>query len=344
MVLGAGALGNEVLKNLTLLNIGNIIVVDFDFVEFHNLSRSILFDKNDIGRKKVKVVKEKINALNSKVNVITIEGTLLTDVGLGLIKQMDVIIGCVDNQVARLETNRLCQMVGKVWIDGAIENLSGTLKVFEPGESCFECSLTNSEKKQLRKMSCADVINYAEEKGNIPTTPISASIIGGLLVQEALKVITGYGKLMKEHNLYYEGFGNNILLLKNKPIKDDCLGHFKIQDTVKSPLSSSSTIYEVMNWLIEYFKDDELRIELKYEVVTEIIENSTHKKFKIFCPRPYLENKTLLNQIGVDLELNSITIDVEKSIYFIDNNCEYKKNPISTLGIPKLHIISVLGK
>ena len=43
MVVGAGALGNEVLKNLALLNVGHILIVDFDTIEYSNLSRSILF-------------------------------------------------------------------------------------------------------------------------------------------------------------------------------------------------------------------------------------------------------------------------------------------------------------
>ena len=47
MVVGAGALGNEVLKNLALLNVGHILIVDFDRIEYSNLSRSILYREAD---------------------------------------------------------------------------------------------------------------------------------------------------------------------------------------------------------------------------------------------------------------------------------------------------------
>ena len=48
--------------------------------------------------------------------------------------RMDVIIGCLDNRIARLFINRYAYKAGKIWIDGAIENLSGQLNVFKNGE------------------------------------------------------------------------------------------------------------------------------------------------------------------------------------------------------------------
>ena len=51
-VIGAGAIGNEVVKNLCLLGVGAIDVYDFDTVELHNLTRSVLLREADIGRGK----------------------------------------------------------------------------------------------------------------------------------------------------------------------------------------------------------------------------------------------------------------------------------------------------
>ena len=42
LVVGAGALGNEIIKNLALLGVGNVIIVDMDRIELSNLSRSVL--------------------------------------------------------------------------------------------------------------------------------------------------------------------------------------------------------------------------------------------------------------------------------------------------------------
>ena len=55
MVVGAGALGNEVVKNLALMGIGSMYIVDFDKIEAANLSRSILFREKDGGREKAQI-------------------------------------------------------------------------------------------------------------------------------------------------------------------------------------------------------------------------------------------------------------------------------------------------
>lgn len=132
MVVGCGALGNEVLKNLVLLGIGHIVVVDFDVVEMGNLSRSILFLPSDAANKrlKVEVVAERLKAINPAVEVKTICGDVAYDVGLGLIRQQDVVIGCVDNRWARYCINRLCMRADVPWVDGGIEELEGTAQVF----------------------------------------------------------------------------------------------------------------------------------------------------------------------------------------------------------------------
>src|SRR4051794_34828877 len=59
LVVGAGALGNEVLKNIALLGVGTTYLIDFDTVETSNLSRSVLFRHGDGGRPKAEVAAER---------------------------------------------------------------------------------------------------------------------------------------------------------------------------------------------------------------------------------------------------------------------------------------------
>ena len=77
-VFGCGALGNEVLKNLALLGVGHIWVIDYDTIEIHNLTRSVLFRESDIGRHKAEVVAERVKELNPDTQVYPIIGKFMS--------------------------------------------------------------------------------------------------------------------------------------------------------------------------------------------------------------------------------------------------------------------------
>ena len=121
MVVGAGALGNEVLKNLALIGIGHVRLIDFDVIENSNLSRSVLFRADDAGKRKAEVASIAARELNPDVEVEAVCGNVLTDIGLGSVREMDLVIGCLDNREARLWVNRMCWKVGTPWIDGGIK-------------------------------------------------------------------------------------------------------------------------------------------------------------------------------------------------------------------------------
>ena len=114
MVVGCGALGNEVLKNLALFGVGHLVVVDFDTIEPSNLTRSILFSQADAEarRPKATVTAKRIREINPSIQVLPLECDICHDIGLGLLRQMDVVVGCVDNRWARYCLNRLCMRVG----------------------------------------------------------------------------------------------------------------------------------------------------------------------------------------------------------------------------------------
>jgi adenylyltransferase/sulfurtransferase len=69
LVVGAGALGNEIVKNLTLVGVGNITIVDMDTIEHTNLSRCVFFNEADEGKFKAEVLAAKASILNSEINI-----------------------------------------------------------------------------------------------------------------------------------------------------------------------------------------------------------------------------------------------------------------------------------
>src|SRR6478736_2679494 len=80
LVVGAGAIGNEVLKNLALLGIGHSWIVDFDTIDDSNLTRSVLFRESDRGQSKARVAARAMREINPGIHVHAIHGNVLTDV------------------------------------------------------------------------------------------------------------------------------------------------------------------------------------------------------------------------------------------------------------------------
>ena len=191
MVVGAGAIGNELIKDLALLGIGRILIVDMDRIENTNLTRSVLFRAKDVGRFKAEVAAERACEMNPDVHAKAFIANVIDDVGLGVFRRMDVVLGGLDNREARLAINQSCYKVNKPWIDGAIEALNGFARVFTPPDGpCYECTMTETDWMLINKRkSCALLTHEEMNEGKIPTTPTSSAIIAGIQVQELLKIL-----------------------------------------------------------------------------------------------------------------------------------------------------------
>src|SRR5438067_5005283 len=193
LVVGAGALGNEILKNLALLGVGRVVVIDLDRVANSNLSRSVLFREADCGRPKAEVVAERAKDIFPEMLVRPVADNVVYNLGLGVYRWADVILGGLDNREARVAINQSAARAGKVWIDGAIERLDGVARVFHPATGpCYECTMSEVDWKMLEaRRSCALLTRHEMEHGKVPTTPTTASIVAGIQVQEAIKYLHG---------------------------------------------------------------------------------------------------------------------------------------------------------
>jgi molybdopterin/thiamine biosynthesis adenylyltransferase len=340
MVVGAGALGNEVLKNLALLNVGNILVTDFDHIEFSNLSRSVLYRESDIGKNKAATAAAKVCEMNPNVAVKSIHGDIAIDVGLGVFRRMDVIIGCLDNRVARLFINRHCFKVGKIWVDAAIENLAGQLDVFKPGVACYECQLSQIERDNIRyKWGCADTAERNATMGRIPTTPISASILGAMQAQEALKVIFGNEKQsLVGQRFKYEGMNNFMITYPVSPLKDDCESHADLGKILEAPeLSCEKTVTETLAWLAKKLDSKNPKIILFDEVVLEVTTEKSEISHAVLMPRLHLSAKEVHQFRQIDGEGLRITNSLKK----LDASFPHPSATLRQIGIPPLDILTV---
>jgi adenylyltransferase/sulfurtransferase len=193
LIAGAGALGNEVMKNLALLGVGRLLIVDLDRIEPSNLSRTLLFREADIGRPKAIVAAEAVRQLNPDINVTALDGDLRFVLGLARLHTCSLALGCLDNQGARSFLSRMCLLAGVPLIDGAMWALGGEVRAFLDAEGpCFDCTLTADERTDLwLRYSCSSGFRAADTAAPAATTITTTAVIGGLLAQEAARMLLG---------------------------------------------------------------------------------------------------------------------------------------------------------
>lgn len=241
LVIGAGALGNEIVKNLSLLGIGNVLIADRDRIENSNLSRSVLFREPDCGAFKAEVAARRARDIYPALRAQPFVGNVVYDLGLGPYRWADVILGGLDNREARVAINRSAARAGKIWIDGAIERLDGVARVFDPAcGPCYECTMSEVDWRMLEaRRSCALLSREEMEQGKTPTTPTTASVIAGIQVQEAVKLLHGLETLSGK-GFVFEGT-SHLSYVVNYTRKDDCPAHEPDLPLVELPWRSDQT-------------------------------------------------------------------------------------------------------
>ena len=191
VIAGAGALGNEAIKNLALLGVGRMIVCDIDTIETSNLTRSVLFRQGDVGRRKVEVACERAMELNPDVKAVPIQGDLRYHLGLGLVRRASVVLGCLDNIAARVYLSRHAYRLGKPSVDAGLDHLNADVYTFAPPEGpCYECRLKEADRKEFkRRQSCLKLSRKEMSLGRVPTAPTASAIAAGLQTQIAVRII-----------------------------------------------------------------------------------------------------------------------------------------------------------
>ena len=332
LVVGAGALGNEVIKNLALMGIGNLFIVDFDKVEAANLSRSVLFRETDNNRSKAEVAAARAKSVNPDVHVQYMNGDVTTRLGLGIMRRMDVIVGCLDNREARLAVNRFCYWVNKPWVDGAIQELLGLVRLFKPGDgACYECTLTETALRDLSmRYSCPLLARQNILLGKVPTTPTIASIIGAMQSQEALKVINDMpvqpGKVT-----HFNGMVNEMHTTAYAP-REDCQSHWTYGEITELPARAEHTTLADLLRIARADLGPDAMIELDQELITSLECPTCETMEQIFKPlRDVSFEAGHCPTCGV-LRISHLT-------HIISGEENFLHRTLASVGVPSLHIL-----
>ena len=241
LVVGAGALGNEIVKNLSLLGFGNLFVADLDNIENSNLSRSVLYRAKDNGSSKAQTAVRAAKDLFPDIKAQSFHGNVLYDLGAGVYRWADVVLGGLDNREARLSINRNCRKLGKTWIDGAIEQINGVARVFAPVGPCYECTMSEMDWKLLNKRRSCNLLTKDEmQTGKVPTTPTISSIIAGVQCQEAVKLIHGMDTIAGK-GFVFNGITCDSYLVEYTE-NEECYSHETAERIVSLPLKTSNVV------------------------------------------------------------------------------------------------------
>ncbi|EER03893.1 ubiquitin-activating enzyme e1b, putative [Perkinsus marinus ATCC 50983] len=142
LVVGAGGIGCELLKDLSMMGVRNVTTIDLDTIDVSNLNRQFLFRRHHVNRPKAEVASEAAMAFNKEVKI---------DGKLGNVKDpqysstffssFDVVLNALDNVDARRHVNRLCLATKRPLIEAGTTGFTGQCTVIYPQQSeCYECT------------------------------------------------------------------------------------------------------------------------------------------------------------------------------------------------------------
>uniref|UniRef100_A0A8D8VI89 SUMO-activating enzyme subunit n=1 Tax=Cacopsylla melanoneura TaxID=428564 RepID=A0A8D8VI89_9HEMI len=141
LVVGAGGIGCELLKNLVLSGFANIEIVDLDTIDVSNLNRQFLFHKQHVGKSKAKVARESALKFNPDANIVAHHASIIsTDFGVNYFKEFTLVMNALDNRAARNHVNRMCLASEVPLIESGTAGYEGQVELIKKGETkCYEC-------------------------------------------------------------------------------------------------------------------------------------------------------------------------------------------------------------
>jgi adenylyltransferase/sulfurtransferase len=187
LVVGAGALGAEVVDLLVHSGVRRIHVVDPDRVSESTVAHSLAARPADIGRYKVDCLADLYERGQASTH-ITPWRMLFEVFPEGVLRECSLVLGCVDSVRSRLRVSQACLFSGVPYLDGGLSDWGAGVSFFTPAVRgpCFRCVVSEAEvAEEAARFSCSDDENPAAATLSVQST---AAIAAGTMVQEALKL------------------------------------------------------------------------------------------------------------------------------------------------------------
>ncbi len=188
-IAGAGGLGSVISLYMAAAGFGKIRICDCDTVELSNLNRQILHGNADVGRAKAKSAYESLTGINPEIEVEALLETISEDNIDQLLQGCDIIMDAMDNFPVRYLLNRAALQRKIPLIHGAISGYQGQATTIIPGKTaCLAC-----------------IFPRAPPASVFPALGSTCGVIGSIQVTEAVKYVTGTGRLLENRLLFWDG-------------------------------------------------------------------------------------------------------------------------------------------
>lgn len=261
VIVGMGALGNEVARILAMSGIGSLLLCDPDRIEESNLSRTVLFRQSDIGNFKVEVAATALREFNPSISVETRSLPLMHGVGLGEIRDADLVISCLDSRLARLQLTGRCQLVKAPYIDGGTHLWGGEVRPYlDPDGPCYGCSLTPEERSIADvPWSCLETRPESSMGAAVPSSALVGTWMGTIAVRFLMKMTYPAGALSIDSSR-----GNTVVIPR---VQDpECPLHTSIDFVTKISVSSQDNMQKLRSAI------PKSAVPLVWEPVQKLVE------------------------------------------------------------------------
>jgi len=192
-VVGVGGLGNPITTRLAAMGVGKIRIVDRDVIELSNLHRQTMFNEDDVGQVKVETAAKKLRKLNPDIIIEELPVSVNDYTAFDVVDGCDVVIDALDSVNARYSLNKACIEKKIPFVTGAAVGVTGQSFTILPNESaCYHCLFPALDEDSMPTCSIEGV------------HPSILSIIGGIEVSEAVKIITGKEPSLKDKVLHVD--------------------------------------------------------------------------------------------------------------------------------------------
>ena len=195
LLAGAGAIGNEVAKNLSMLGLGRLFIVDRDVVELSNISRMIFFEASDLGKNKAEVLAENVHKKYPFVETSAYRGDL-ESMPLKLFLDSEVIVSGLDNLVSRIYLSQISRKYSIPLIDGGIMGMSARVQTYISSEAaCPICIFPPNQYSNI--VGLRNPCDAPFEQQTVPSFSTSISLVSSVIAHEVVKIVLGLEEFRK---------------------------------------------------------------------------------------------------------------------------------------------------